>query len=175
MQKEESTSEKGMIIAGIVLIIINLICLIGPIFVRNKYEVLWLSHYAGLLQGILLLYLIRKPHLNGAYVFLFIFQICSFLLNISTPLPAELDWLHIFYFLNHIPHFFGFWMIAKKDYSIRGLTWGLIFFQFIIILSWYISFVYSQEFQHINTTFSDSFIIVYLFGFGWYGILFLLA
>ena len=48
------------VIFGIVLIPINLVCLIGAIISRNPYESLWISHYAGLLGAIVLIYKFKK-------------------------------------------------------------------------------------------------------------------
>ncbi|MHA1474648.1 MAG: hypothetical protein ACTSQ5_05630 [Promethearchaeota archaeon] len=140
----EWLKKNGWVIFGIVLIPINLVCLIGAIISRNPYEALWISHYAGLLGAIVLIYKFKKPILNGIYSFLFVFQVGSSIMHIINPVPY-VNYLDTFYWLNHVPHLVGIYLIMKKDFDVKGVHFGFISMLLLISLTFQILYINSQE------------------------------
>ncbi|MHA1510688.1 MAG: hypothetical protein ACTSRX_03100, partial [Promethearchaeota archaeon] len=154
-------------IFGIVLIPINLVCLIGAIISRNPYEALWISHYAGLLGAIVLIYKFKKPILNGIYSFLFVFQVGSSIMHIINPVPY-VNYLDTFYWLNHVPHLVGIYLIMKKDFDVKGVHFGFISMLLLISLTFQILYINSQESLGINTVYRDYFFYILFFALIWY-------
>ena len=63
----------------------------------------------------------KKPFLNGMYAYLFILQLGSVIPH-SIQLfqnPIIESYLDIFYWLNHIPHLIGFYLLVKKEIDIN--------------------------------------------------------
>jgi len=163
----EWLKKNGWVIFGIVLIPINLVCLIGAIISRNPYEALWISHYAGLLGAIVLIYKFKKPILNGIYSFLFVFQVGSSIMHIINPVPY-INYLDTFYWLNHVPHLVGIYLLMKKDLDVKGVHFGFIFMLFLISLTFQILFINSQESLGINTVYREYFFFIIFFAAIWY-------
>ena len=165
--------DRTWIIFGSLLIPINLVCLIGSGITRNPYELLWISHYSGLLGGIVLILRFKKPFFNGVYSFLFIFQLGSVLTHLINPLPHE-TYLDVFYWLNHVPHIIGFYVIIKKKITSQGVNVGFIFLLFMMALTAQILYVYGVEDLGINTLFRGYFLLNLALSVGWYIILLLI-
>ena len=163
----EWLKKNGWVIFGIVLIPINLVCLIGAIISRNPYEALWISHYAGLLGAIVLIYKFKKPILNGIYSFLFVFQVGSSIMHIINPVPY-INYLDTFYWFNHLPHLVGIYLLMKKDFNVKGVHFGLIFMLFLISFSFQILYINSQESLGINTVYRDYFFYILFSAVIWY-------
>ena len=163
----EWLKKNGWVIFGIVLIPINLVCLIGAIISRNPYEALWISHYAGLLGAIVLIYKFKKPILNGIYSFLFVFQVGSSFMHIIDPVPY-INYLDTFYWFNHLPHLVGIYLLMKKDFDVKGVHFGLIIMLFLINLTSQILFINSQESLGINTVFREYHIYILISAVIWY-------
>ena len=163
----EWLKKNGWVIFGIVLIPINLVCLIGAIISRNPYEALWISHYAGLLGAIVLIYQFKKPILNGIYSFLFVFQVGSSIMHIINPVPY-INYLDAFYWLNHLPHLVGIYLLIKKDFDVKGVHFGLIFVLFLMNLTFQILHINSQESLGINTVYREYFFFILFFAVIWY-------
>jgi len=170
--EEKLIQRRVWVISGIILIPINLITLIGSMITRNPYEILWVSHYAGLLGAAVLIYNFEKPILNGMYSFLFILQLGSVVTHIFNPVFES--YLDIFYWLNHLPHFIGFYLIAKKEYSTNGVNLGIIFMLILTNLSFHILYTDSVVGYEINTVYREYFIYVLFLALGWYIILLIL-
>jgi hypothetical protein len=163
----EWLKKNGWVIFGIILIPINLVCLIGAIISRNPYEALWISHYAGLLGAIVLIYKFKKPMLNGIYSFLFVFQVGSSIMHIINPVPY-INYLDTFYWFNHLPHLVGIYLIMKKDFDVKGVHFGFIFMLFLISLTFQILHINSQESLGINTVYREYFFFILFFAVIWY-------
>ena len=168
----EQVKTNGWVIFGFILIPINLVCLIGAIISRNPYEALWISHYAGILGGIVLIYNFKKPLLNGVYSFLFIFQIGSSIMHLINPVPY-VNYLDVFYWLNHLPHLVGIYLLIKKDFDITGIHVGFILMLILMNLTFQILYVNSQETLGINIVYRESFFLVVILAVLWYSFLLL--
>ncbi|MHA1730037.1 MAG: hypothetical protein ACTSWY_15110 [Promethearchaeota archaeon] len=171
----EWLNKYGWAVLGIILVPINLVCLIGSGITRNPYEILWISHYSGLLGAIVLIFRFKKPFLNGMYLFLFILQLGSVITHsIDVCIsPIFVDYLDIFYWLNHLPHLLGFYILAKKEFNINGVHIGFIFLLFLTNLTSQILYFNSEEALGINTVFRSYHIYVMLLAMGWYILLLL--
>ena len=170
--KEKLYQQRARVISGIFIILINLIILVGSMITRNPYEILWVSHYAGIVGGIILIINFKNPVLNGIYSFLFIFQLGSVVTHIITPVLDT--YLDVLYWFNHLPHIIGFYLIAKKEYSANGVHLGFIFMLFLTNLSFHILYANSVVGYEINTVYREYFIYVIFLALGWYIILLIL-
>ena len=163
----EWVKKNGWVIFGCLLIPINLVCLIGAIISRNPYEALWISHYAGILGALVLISKFKKPLLNGIYSFLFILQLGSSIMHIINPVPY-VNYLDVFYWLNHLPHLAGIYLLLKKDFDITGVHIGFIFMLVLMILTFQILYVHSQEALGINIVYREYFVLVLSLAVLWY-------
>jgi hypothetical protein len=175
--EEKSFQRRARVISGSVIILINLVILVGSMITRNPYEILWVSHYAGILGGIVLINNFNKPVLNGMYSFLFILQLGSVVTHIINPVNET--YLDILYWFNHLPHFIGFYLLAKKEYSAYGVHLGFVFMLFLTNLSFQILYTDSLVDPlilgyEINTVYREYFIYVILLALAWYIILLIL-
>jgi hypothetical protein len=168
----EWVKKNGWAIFGFILIPINLVCLIGSIISRNPFEALWISHYAGILGGIVLIYQFKKPLLNGIYSFLFIFQLGSSIMHLINPV-SYVNYLDVFYWLNHLPHLVGIYLLIKKDFDIKGVYIGFILMLFLMNLTFQILHVNSQEALGINIVYRESFFLILILAVLWFCILIL--
>ena len=175
--KEKLLQQRVRVVSSILIILINLIILVGSMITRNPYEILWVSHYAGLLGGIVLINNFKKPVLNGMYSFLFILQLGSVVTHIINPVLDT--YLDVLYWFNHLPHFIGFYLLVKKEFNLNGVHLGMIFMLFLTNLSFHILYtdslvdpiILSYE---INTVYREYFIYVIFLALGWYIILLIL-
>ena len=105
--------------------------------------------------------------LNGLYSFLFVFQVGSSIVHIINPV-LYINYLNTFYWLNHLPHLVGIYLLMKKDFDVKGVHFGLIFVLFLMNLTFQILYINSQESLGINTVYRDYFFYILFFAVIWY-------
>jgi hypothetical protein len=127
--------------------------------IRDWQRGLWLSQYIGLFLCYLCLTGFKNEDLNGMYAFVFLFPHIAFY---SSGDP--------FSFLNHFPHFLGWFMLLnpKMKFSRRGIYWGFAFIQIWLILCFVLQYPNGMG-ANSNNISDEMFPIIMLGGIIWLG------
>jgi thiamine transporter ThiT len=145
----------------IMLYMFSLINVPGEVPVANWQRGLWLSQYIGLFCCYLCLTEFKNEDLNGVYAFVFLFPHIAFFQSIG----------NIFTFLNHFPHFLGWYVLfnPKIKFSRRGIYWGFGCIMMWLLLCFILQYPDGMG-ANANNISDELFPIILLGGLIWCGI-----